>query len=225
MKRFLAVRSVFEPPINLHSHRPYHHFNHNHTTAAVIAALAANAVCAGNSTLPGIAAFTRKQRFRRTPSPTQSPSPPADPPTNPSPHRRRGNGYNYDKSGGAVAIAAVSTRSFYSSEQRKGYGRGRAEALPEGAMAGVRGERRTTTLGGAEALRKGASGGVTGGADHRRDECCRDRRGEPRSYGRRRKQALPEGRAPAIPEGASTSVTGGGNLRRDRGESGALRPH
>ena len=65
----------------------------------------------------------------------------------------------------------------------------------------MRGERRTTTLGGAEALRKGASGGVNGGADRRRDECCRDRRGERRSYGTRREQALPEERAPAIPEG------------------------
>ena len=209
MKRFLAVRSVFEPPINLHSHRHYHHSNHNHTTAAVIAALAANAVCAGNLTLPGMAAFTRKQRFRRSPSPTQSPSPPADPPT------AAAETATITINPAAVAIAAVSTRSFYSSEQRKGYGRGRAEALPEGATAGVRGERRTTTLGGAKALRKGASGGVTGGADHRRDECCRDRRGERRSYGRRREQALPEERAPAILEGASTGVTGGGNLRRD----------
>ena len=54
--------------------------------------------------------------------------------------------------------------------ERKCYGWGRAEALPEGAAAGVRGQRRTTTLGRAEALEKGADDSVTGGGDGRRQE-------------------------------------------------------
>ena len=105
---------------------------------------------------------------------------------------------------------------------RRRYRRGRAVAIPEGAAAGVRGQRRTTTLGRAEALGKGAGdsvtrggdgrrqgasaglllpgGGVTGGADRRHDDCCRGRRGKRRSHGRGRELASPEGRAPALPE-------------------------
>ena len=130
-----------------------------------------------------------------------------------------------------VTIAAVSAELFLLGE-RKCYGRGRAEALPEGAAAGVRGQRRTTTLGRAEALGKGAGdsvtgggdgrrqgasaglplsgGGVTGGADRRHDDRCRGGRGKRKSHGRGRELASPEGRAPALPEGAITGMAGGG---------------
>ena len=83
-------------PVNLYyHHRRSHHSPHNHTTAAGIAALAANASFAGNLLLPANAAFARGQRLRWAQPPPPSPSPPANPPThdstNPSSHRLRRN--------------------------------------------------------------------------------------------------------------------------------------
>ena len=120
-------------------HRFHHHLpHHSHTTAAGIAALAANASFAGNLTLPANAAFARRQRLRWAQPPPPSPSPPANPPandsTNPSPHRLRRNRDDYGESGGRC--------------YRGGVGR-------------------ATPLGGAEVLRKGARGGVTGGGGGR----------------------------------------------------------
>ena len=71
-------------PVNLYHHRRSHHSLHNHTTAAGIAALAANASCAGNLLLPANAAFARRQRLRWAQPTPPSPSPPANPPTNDS---------------------------------------------------------------------------------------------------------------------------------------------
>ena len=86
-----------KPPVNLyHHHRHSHHSPYHHTTAAGIAALAANALFAGNLTLPANVAFTRRQRLRWTQPLPPSPSPPANPPTNDSPHhRRRRNRYGH----------------------------------------------------------------------------------------------------------------------------------
>ena len=88
-----------KPPVNLYHHHS-HHSPHNHTIAAGIAALAANASFARKLTLPANAAFTQRQRLRRSQPPPPSPSPPANPPTNyatsPSPHCLRCNRDEYD---------------------------------------------------------------------------------------------------------------------------------
>ena len=144
----------------LHHH---HHFPHNHTTAAGIAALAANALFAGNVTLPANAAFTRRQRLRWAQTPPPSPSPPATPPTNdstnPSPHRLRRNRHDYDKSGGRRYRGSVDEERVLLGD-RKCYGRGGARRrYRRGRRQARGGERRMTTLGGAEALRRGVSDG------------------------------------------------------------------
>ena len=119
-----------KPPINHYQHhRHSHHSQHNHSSAAGIAALAANAVFAGSLTLPANAAFTRRQRLRWT----LPPPPPADPPTidsTPPP-----------TAAADIAMITLSRqcrRRVTTLGERKCYGRGRAEELPEGAAAGVR---------------------------------------------------------------------------------------
>ena len=115
------------------------------------------------------------------------------------------------------------------SGERRRYGRGRVEPLPERSAAGMRGrapDHYSRGSGGVKgwASRGVAGGGVTTGADRRRDERCCDRRGERRSHGQGHDQALPAGRTPALPEGgaqalpegASTVVSAGGDGKRDR---------
>ena len=87
-----------------------------------------------------------------------------------------------------VAITVESVKLLLLGE-RKCYGRG------GGVTGGSYGRRQEASAG--PLL---SSGGVIGGADRRRDDRCRGRRGKHRSQGRGREQALPEGRAPAIPE-------------------------
>ena len=116
------------------------------------------------------------------------------------------------------------------SRERKRYGRGRAEALPERLAAGLGRRAPDHYSRGSGVAKEGARGGVAGGgvtagAHRRRDERCRDRRGERRSHGRGQEQALLEertpallegghrhyqrGRAPVLAQGATVSVTRG----------------
>ena len=82
--------------------------------------------------------------------------------------------------------------------ERKCYGKRRAEALLEGAAAGVRERAPNDNFrgsgsgmeGAGDGRRQGASagsllssGGVTGGADRRHDDRCHDRRGTRKSNG------------------------------------------
>ena len=87
-------------------------------------------------------------------------SPPADTPTidstNPAPHRRSRNSYDYAKSGGrryrgsvGSGILLLGSGSVTEGGVRRSYRRGRRQAGG--------GERRTTTLRGAEAIRKGTA--------------------------------------------------------------------
>ena len=83
---------------------------------------------------------------------------------------------------------------------------GRAEGLLEKPAAGVRRRAPDHYSRGSRVAKEGARGGVAGGgvtagADRRRDERCRDRKGERRSHGRGQEQALLEGRTPALLEG------------------------
>ena len=107
--------------------RNLHHNHQNHTTAAGMAALAANASFAGNLTLPANAAFARRQRLRWLQPPPPSPSPLANPPTkdstNPSPHRLCRNRDDYDKSGGRRYRGSIDAERVLLGE-RNCYGRG-----------------------------------------------------------------------------------------------------
>ena len=112
-----------------------------------------------------------------------------DPPTiestNPTPHRRRQNHYDYDKSVRRRSRGSVDAELLLLGEP-KCYGSGRAEELPERGAAGVRvralghysrgsgnvaagGERKRYETGRAEALRKGSSGSLSGEAGGRRE--------------------------------------------------------
>ena len=158
---------------------------------------------------------------------------PADPPTidstDPAPHRRRRNRYDYAKYGrrrvttlGGAEVLRKGARGGVTergggrregectgpllSGERKRYGRGRAEALPERPAAGVGWRAPDHYSRGSGVAKEGARGGLTGGcltagAHQRRDERCRDRRGERRSHGRGQEQVWLEERTPALLEG------------------------
>ena len=150
----------------------------------------------------------QRQRWRWAQPPPPSPLPLVNPPTNdssnPSPHPLRRNRDDYDKSGGCRFQGSVEAELLLLGE-RKCYRKGRAEALLEGAAAGVReraayyyfrgsgsgseGTGESATAGG-DGRRRGAtagsllpSGDVTRGADRRHDDRCYDRRGTRKSHG------------------------------------------
>ena len=158
--RVTTISAIYLPPVSIplfpcpsphqthHHHHHHHHYHHqshhsphNHTTAAGIAALAANASFARNLTLPENAAFTRRQRLRwrrrhRHRHHLRQILPPTTPPTPPPTASAEIATITINPAG--VANAAVSTKSEYS-------------------------------WGGRSVTEAGARGGVTGGGGGRRE--------------------------------------------------------